>query len=171
LHFWGGKIIAALDRQHPRDLFDVANLINDIGYSTDIKEGFIFFLLCSKRPMHELLKPHSIDQSTVFESQFRGMTDNSFGYEEYENIKKRLIKTINESLTADDKDFILAFSKGEPDWTTIDYGKFPAIRWKLLNINRLKESNPLKYRAQIDMLERILYFTTDKVHYSAEKGR
>jgi predicted nucleotidyltransferase component of viral defense system len=49
---WGGKIIAALDRQHPRDLFDIKNLINEIGYSSEIKDGFIFFLLCSKRPIH-----------------------------------------------------------------------------------------------------------------------
>jgi len=72
---WRGKINAALDRQHPRNLFDIRNLINEVGYSPDIKEGFIFFLLSSKRPMHELLNPHSIDQSTVFESQFHGMTD------------------------------------------------------------------------------------------------
>jgi predicted nucleotidyltransferase component of viral defense system len=154
---WGGKIIAALDRQHPRDLFDVRNLMNNMGYSTDIKEGFIFFLLCSKRPMHELLRPHSIDQSFVFESQFKGMTDSPFGYDEYENVKELLIRTVNESLTANDKKFILAFSKGEPDWGTINYGKFPAVRWKLLNINKLKESNSLKYREQIDILERILY--------------
>jgi len=29
---WGGKIIAALDRQHPRDLFDIRNMINVISY-------------------------------------------------------------------------------------------------------------------------------------------
>jgi len=64
----GGKANAALDRQHPRDLFDIRNFINDIGYSTEIK----FFLLCGKRPIQELLNPHPIDQSTVFESQFNG---------------------------------------------------------------------------------------------------
>ena len=28
---WGGKICAALDRQHPRDLFDIHNLMNSTG--------------------------------------------------------------------------------------------------------------------------------------------
>lgn len=65
---WGGKINAALYRQHPRDLFDIQNLINEVGYSQEIKEGFIFFLLCGKRPIHELLNPHDIDQTAVFES-------------------------------------------------------------------------------------------------------
>lgn len=154
---WGGKINAALDRQHPRDLFDVKNLINDIGYSTEIKEGFIFFLLCSKRPIQELLNPHPIDQSAVFESQFNGMTDNSFGNDEYQATREKLIILINESLTLEDKKFLLAFSKGEPDWIKVDYSKYPAIKWKLLNINKLKENNPQKFTEQINILEQILF--------------
>jgi predicted nucleotidyltransferase component of viral defense system len=154
---WGGKINAALDRQHPRDLFDIRNLINEVGYSTDIKEGVIFFLLCGKRPIHELLNPHYIDQSAVFESQFQGMTDNTFGDDEYRETREQLIKMTNESLTTEDKEFLLAFSKGEPNWTKVDYGKYPAIRWKLLNIKKLKESNPQKYREQIEMLKQILF--------------
>jgi Domain of unknown function (DUF1814). len=154
---WGGKINAALDRQHPRDLFDIRNLINEVGYSTDIKEGFIFFLLCGKRPIHESLNPHSIDQSAVFESQFQGMTDNTFGNDEYQETREQLIKMINESLTTEDKGFLLAFSKGDPDWTKVDYSKYPAIRWKLINIKKLKESNPQKYGEQVEMLRQILF--------------
>ncbi|HBX45524.1 nucleotidyl transferase AbiEii/AbiGii toxin family protein [Limibacterium fermenti] len=155
---WGGKINAALDRQHPRDLFDVKNLMDEIGFTTDIKEGFLFFLLCGKRPIHELLRPHLVDQSAVFKSQFEGMTDYTFGYEEYANTREILIKTINDSLTKEDKEFLLAFSKGEPDWTTVDYGKFPAIRWKLLNIRKLKEANPQKYEAQVNALKQTVSF-------------
>ena len=153
---WGGKINAALDRQHPRDLFDVKNLINEVGYSADIKEGFLFFLLCGKRPIHELLRPHCINQTAVFESQFKGMTEHAFGYDEYVNTREDLIKMINESLTNEDKKFLLAFSKGEPDWTNVDYSKFPAIRWKLLNINKLKNDNPLKYGEMVEILKHVL---------------
>ena len=154
---WGGKINAALDRQHPRDLFDVRNLINEIGYSTDIKEGVIFFLLCGKRPIHELLNPNLIDQSAIFESQFNGMTDSSFGYDDYQTTRERLIKMVNESLTPEDKNFLLAFSKGEPDWSRVDYSKFPAIKWKLLNIKKLKDKNLQKYNEQVEILEGILF--------------
>lgn len=153
---WGGKINAALDRQHPRDLFDVRNLINDIGYSTEIKEGFIFFLLCGKRPIHELLNPHLVDQSAVFESQFNGMTDTSFGYDEYRTIREQLRKMINESLTQEDKKFLLAFAKGEPDWERVNYSNFPAIKWKLLNIDKLKENSPQKHKEQIEILKQTL---------------
>lgn len=137
-------------------MFDIRNLINEIGYSTDIKEGFIFFLLCGKRPIQELLNPHPIDQSAIFESQFNGMTDNSFGNEEFQATREQLIKLINESLTLEDKKFLLAFSKGEPDWRKVDYSKYPAIKWKLLNINKLKEQNPQKFTEQINILEQIL---------------
>lgn len=153
---WGGKINAALDRQHPRDLFDVKNLITEIGFTTDIKDGFIFFMLCGKRPIHELLKPHPIDQSAVFESQFVGMTDHTFGYDEYESTRKLLIKTIHDSLTKEDKEFLLAFAKGEPDWSRVNYGSFPAIKWKLLNIKKLKGSNPQKFEEQVEALKEVL---------------
>lgn len=153
---WGGKVNAALDRQHPRDIFDIRNLFNDIGYTDEIKEGFIFFLLCGKRPIHELLKPHSVDQSVIFESQFNGMTDNSFGYNEYEITRELLIKTVNESLSKEDKDFLLAFAKGEPDWNKVDYSKYPAIRWKLLNIKKLKDTNLQKFNFQVDAVKHVL---------------
>lgn len=153
---WGGKINAALDRQHPRDLFDVKNLLTEIGLTPEIKEGFIFFLLCGKRPLHELLRPNLIDQSVIFESQFKGMTDVPFEYEEYLLTRELLTKTINDSLTKEDKEFLLAFSQGEPNWTKVDYSAYPAIRWKLLNINKLKQNNPQKHKEQVDMLRLVL---------------
>lgn len=155
---WGGKINAALDRQHPRDLFDIRNLINEVGYSQEIKEGFIFFLLCGKRPIHELLNPHDIDQTAVFESQFHGMTDADFEHNEYQETKKQLVTMVMESLTTEDKEFILAFTKGEPDWTKVDYSKYPAIKWKLLNVDKLKKNNPEKYQEQIEALKRVFLF-------------
>ena len=151
---WGGKINAALDRQHPRDLFDIQNLLKEVGYSTDIKEGFIFFLLCGKRPIHELLNPQSVNQSAVFESQFQGMTDSRFGLDEYQNTREQFIDIINKSLTLEDKKFLIAFSKGEPDWSKKDYSKFPAVKWKLLNINKLKDTNPQKHQEQVEALKR-----------------
>jgi len=153
---WGGKMVAALDRQHPRDLFDIRNLIHEIGYSAEIKEGFIFFLLCSKRPMHELLNPNLIDQSAVFKNQFDGMTDHSFNFNDYKTTREELLRMINESLTPEDKEFLLAFSKGEPDWTNKDYSRYPAIRWMLMNINILKIQNPSKHKEQVGALKRVL---------------
>jgi hypothetical protein len=138
-------------------LFDVKNFINEIGYYADIKDGFLFFLLCGKRPIQELLNPHLIDISAAFEKQFNGMTDISFGYDEYKTTRNQLIRMVNESLTPADKEFLLSFSKGEPDWTAVDYSKYPAIKWKLHNITLLKKNNPQKYAEQLGAIKQILY--------------
>jgi hypothetical protein len=153
---WGGKINAALDRQHPRDMFDVRNLLNNTGLTDEIKTGFLFFLLCGKRPFHELLNPQRINQETVFNSQFSGMSNEPFSYSDYEETREKIISLINYSLSDTDKSLLVSFAKGEPKWDTSDYGKFPAIRWKLLNINKLKEDNPQKYFEQIELLEKAL---------------
>jgi hypothetical protein len=50
----------------------------------------------------------------------------------------------------------LAFSKGEPDWMKVDYSKYPAMKWKLQNINKLKEQNLPKYNDQIDAAKQVL---------------
>ena len=150
---WGGKVNAALDRQHPRDLFDMRNLFNDVGFTDEIKTGFIFFLICGNRPIHELLNPKRLDQRFVFDSQFNGMTDLAFSYEDFEKTREQMIFKIHNSLTDKDKAFLLAFIKGEPNWDDVDYGMFPAVKWKLHHIQKLKVENPQKYQRQIELLE------------------
>lgn len=58
---FGGKICAALDRQHPRDLFDTRYMLKTEGFSDQIRKGFIYCLLGSDRPMNEVLKPNFQD--------------------------------------------------------------------------------------------------------------
>lgn len=81
---FGGKICAALDRQHPRDLFDVYQLLQADGLTSNIRRGFIALLLSHSRPMHELLWPNFLDQKKVFETQFAGMTNVAFSYGQFE---------------------------------------------------------------------------------------
>lgn len=45
---YGGKICAALDRQHPRDLFDVKYMLANEGFTKEIKKGFLYCLLGAK---------------------------------------------------------------------------------------------------------------------------
>lgn len=78
---YGGKIAAALSRQHPRDLFDYKYM--DIKSFNDVKSGFIFYLLSSDKPILESLQPNSIDQKQALENQFKGMTDVPFEYADF----------------------------------------------------------------------------------------
>jgi hypothetical protein len=59
-------------------------------------------------------------------------------------------------LSEKDKALILSFVRGEPKWNESDYDKFPAIRWKLLDIKKLKDYNPQKYFEQIELVEKAL---------------
>ena len=150
---WGGKLNAALERQHPRDIFDVKNMLQKIGFTEEIKQGFLFFLLCGKRPIDEILNPNFTNQRVIFDSQFLGMTNEEFTYEEFEKIRKELVLLIQKTLTDSEKEFLLSFASGNPNWKNFDYSKYPAIKWKQLNINKLEQNNPIKFRESIKKLE------------------
>jgi hypothetical protein len=152
----GSKICAALDRQHPRDLFDVQYILNDTGITQEIKEGFLFYLLSHERPLHELLSPNWKDQKQAMETQFAGMTADAFTYELYEQTKENLLNTLHNSLTKTDKQFLLEFKSLQPDWSIYDFQQFPGIKWKLENLKKLKEMNPEKHQGQLGLLRQSL---------------
>lgn len=150
---YGGKICAALDRQHPRDLFDVKCLLENEGFTEEIKTGFLFALLSSKRPIQEVLFPHFIDQSQTFVNQFEGMTSEPFTYEDFENTRVKILEIIHNSLSKKDRDFIISFEEVKPDWTIYDFEKYPAIQWKLQNLGKLQNSNPEKHLESVNLLK------------------
>lgn len=148
---FGGKICAALDRQHPRDLFDVHYLLQNEGLTEEIKYGFISALLSHNRPIHELLSPNLLDQKGVFERQFVGMTNAPFSFMEFEQTREQLITELLEILTDNDKKLLVSFVEGEPSWglfPSLKISELPAIQWKLRNIRKLIENNPEKSMGQ-----------------------
>jgi predicted nucleotidyltransferase component of viral defense system len=156
---YGGKICAALDRQHPRDLFDVYLLFEESGYNEDVKNGFIQALVSHMRTMNEVLEPHLLDQRSAFERQFQGMTDTAFTYEDFEATRENLINIVNYSLSEKDRSFLLTFKRGNPDWDLFPVAglkDMPAVQWKLMNIQNLKRSNPDKHTEIIHRLESLL---------------
>ena len=154
---YGGKIAAALSRQHPRDLFDYIYM--ETGNIERLKRGFIFDLLGSNKPFIEYLSPNLINQQDALENQFRGMTDIPFNYENYENARTQLIAFINSMLSNEDKTFLVGFEEGKPQWEESaysDFKDFPSIQWKLLNVYNLKTQNPVKHRKEVERLKSYL---------------
>ncbi|MCG6189990.1 nucleotidyl transferase AbiEii/AbiGii toxin family protein [Maribellus maritimus] len=151
---YGGKIAAALSRQHPRDLFDYNYMEPD--KIDNLKRGFMFALLGSDKPFIESLAPHAINQQEALENQFRGMTDIPFTYENYETAREKLIAFINAMLSEEDKAFLISFEEGDPQWEKSaysDFRDFPSVQWKLLNVNKLKTQNLAKHRQEVDRLK------------------
>ena len=154
---YGGKITAALSRQHPRDLFDCKYM--ELQSFDDVKNGFMLCLLGSDKPIIESLQPNDIDQTEALENQFQGMTETPFGYEDYLESRTALLSLVNGGLTITDKEFLLSFEQGEPDWNKCcagDLSQYPSVQWKLLNIGKLEESNPVKFEQGVNKLRRYL---------------
>jgi len=155
---YGGKISAALSRQHPRDLFDCKYMPLD---SLDqAKDGLMLCLLGSDKPILESLQPNPIDQRDALQGQFEGMTDIPFSYEDYEATRKELIEKVNSLLTEEDREFLISFEQGIPEWEKCcagDLRAYPSVKWKLQNILKLKETNLTKYNAGVEKLREYFF--------------
>ena len=150
---YGGKICAALDRQHPRDLFDVKYFLENTEFTDEHREGLLLAILSSNRPLEELLYPNYLDQRAALVNQFEGMANESFSYEDFDKARENLIETIHGSLTDDDKAFLISIQSLQSDWSIYNFERFPSIQWKLQNLQRLKENNPEKYKRQLPDLK------------------
>ena len=153
---YAGKICAALDRQHPRDLFDIKLLLENEGISDDMRKAFILYLASGPRPMHELLNPNLINIEERFFKEFEGMTNVPVTLDELLVTRKQLIKIIQHDLTDNERRFLLSIKLGEPDWDLIDIAhaqQLPAIQWKLRNIQMMDDS---KKKLAVEKLRRVL---------------
>ena len=109
---YGGKICAALDRQHPRDLFDVKLLLENEGITDDVRGAFVVYLASHNRPMHELLEPSLLDFRQAFNGEFSGMTRSVVSYAELASAREDLIRSIQRSLTAEERSFLISVKEG-----------------------------------------------------------
>ncbi|MBN1560780.1 nucleotidyl transferase AbiEii/AbiGii toxin family protein [candidate division KSB1 bacterium] len=153
---YGGKICAALDRQHPRDLFDIKLLLDNEGVTNEIRRSFVVYLVSHSRPMAELLAPNLQDIKRVFETEFVGMTRIPVKLSELVGARGRLLSIISEQLTEDERKFILSIKLGEPEWDRLaipGIEKLPAIQWKLMNIERMQKK---KHRIAVEKLKRVV---------------
>ncbi len=154
---YGSKICAALDRQHPRDLFDIKILFENEGVTDAIRTAFIVYLCSSGRPFEEFLSPNYIDLRNAFENQFRGMSLIPVTLGELESARERLTGEIMASLTDSERQFLYSFSEGLPDWSLLALPEhipdLPAVKWKLLNIAKMDSE---KKRKQLANLKRVL---------------
>ena len=156
---YGGKICAALDRQHPRDLFDIYQLIQNDAITEDIIKGFVVMLLSANRPLYEIIAPNILDRESVFYSEFQGMTDTDFTYEQHIETLKYLIKMVQRYLRENYKNQLLDFVALNADFASFNIQnleKFPAVKWKLQNLKKLHEINPDKFKQEYHSLKKIL---------------
>ncbi len=153
---YGGKICAALDRQHPRDLFDIKLLIENEGIDESIIRVFIFYLISHDRPIVEVLNPTLLDIEQIFENEFSGMTTDAVSLDDLIRVRSKLIEIIRTQLSDEQKDFILSFKNKKPEWDLSgieNLEKYPSVQWKLINLNQMEAK---KHKFASDKLKEYL---------------
>lgn len=148
---YAGKLCAALDRQHPRDLYDVHLLYQHEGLTDALFRTFLVYAACSGRPLHELIDPNRIAIDRAFADEFDGMTIEPVPLATLLAARERLIEDIGSRMTGAAAAFLLSIHDVEPDFDLIRLpgaAELPAIRWKLLNLRKLKDGNPDKHADQ-----------------------
>lgn len=138
---YAGKLVAALDRQHPRDLFDVRDLLANEGLTDDLRRAFLVYLISHNRPMGEVLSGRVKDLDAEFKDGFDGMTEQTVFVEDLIDTQMTLIKLLINDMPDAHRTFLIGFEKGEPDWSLLGFphaSELPAVRWRQYNLDRLK---------------------------------
>jgi len=152
---YGGKLVAAMDRQHPRDFFDVLKMYESHGLTQEILDCFVVYLAGHNRPVHEVLFSNPQPMAETFNNEFVGMTSDPISLIELNLTQKRLMAELPQALTREHRDFLLSLVQATPDWSLMPFNhlhQMPAIKWKLMNLVKLKKSNPNKFAQQHEML-------------------
>jgi len=137
---YGGKLCAALDRQNPRDFFDLYFFLKHNSYTRDLHETFMVYLLSSKRPISDLISPNKQDMRPTYDKLFAGMTTLNVDCPMLEETRDQIFALIKDSFTEKDKEFLMSFKNGEPIWDLFPIKNaqdFPSVKWKLHNIKNM----------------------------------
>ena len=152
---YGGKIVAALDRQHPRDLFDVMELFKHEGITPGIRRAFVVYLASHNRPVHEVLFPELRDIQMDYERNFKGMISQPTELAELLETRDRMINELHAGLDADERRFLLSLVRAQPEWELLGIphvSELPAVRWKLQNLARLQRERAEQFELQYTTL-------------------
>lgn len=154
---YGSKLVAALDRQHPRDFFDVHGLYRQSGLQPEMVECFVGYLSGHNRPVHEVLFSRDLDLTQAYENEFAGMAREPVTLADLLSTRAQLRRDLMAALTDAHRNFLLSLVAAEPRWELMSCRhliELPAVQWKLQNLSRLQQTNPPKFRLQGEELRR-----------------
>ena len=158
---YGSKLVAAMDRQHPRDLFDALQMLEQDGLSDETLECFVTYLAGHNRPIHEVLFGNDKDISLEYRDNFVGMTTEEVSLDQLLAVRQRLRTEIPQRLTAHQKAFLVGLSQATPDWSLLacpHAQELPALRWKLANLETFRGKRPADFHYQAtQLMERLGY--------------
>ncbi len=144
---YAGKLVAALDRQHPRDLFDVRDLLANEGITDEVREAFLIYLASHNRPMSELLATPRKDIAAEFANNFDGMTEEDVPLDDLLDARETMFEQLIGAMPEHHRTFLVDFEAGKPDWASLAVpgaAKLPAIKWRQQNYDRLDRNTRIE---------------------------
>jgi hypothetical protein len=149
---FAGKLMAALDRQHPRNLYDVWRLYEGGPIESGMLSAFVVYLCGHNRPAHEVLdSPERLlaeDYDRALVGMIRGdVPPLAALLASRAQLRRDIVQSISES----DRAFLAGFFAGEPDWSLLPYphaSELPALAWKLRNLEILRSKRPDEFDRQ-----------------------
>lgn len=154
---YAGKIVAALDRQHPRDLYDVKLLLENEGVSDDLRRAFVAYLLSSARPLNVILNPPRRNIAQKYEQEFVGMTLEDVPLDELLTVREQLVEIMVAGMPEEHRRFLLSFKRGGPDWDLLGLpgvANLPAVKLRVQKLDALgnerRHAELLKLAAILD---------------------
>lgn len=157
---YAGKLVAALDRQHPRDLFDVGLLLANEGIGDELRRAFIVYLLSHDRPMSEILAPTRKNVAPEFARVFEGMTEKPVPLDDLLKTREAMIAELVGNMPDAHRRFLVSFERGGPEWPLLAVAGaevLPAVLWRQQNLDKL---NSAKRAALVARLEDVLFEKT-----------
>ena len=148
--------LTAMDRQHPRDLFDVMELFAHGGITPAIRRAFVVYLASHNRTIHEVLFPTPKDFQLAYDGSFVGMTTEPVTLEALLDARRRLLRELPALLDPNERGFLRSLVRAQPDWSLLGIphlAELPAIRWRLQNLEQLSRRQPARFRALAETLD------------------
>jgi len=153
---YAGKLVAALDRQHPRDLFDARDLLANEGIDDDLRRAFIVYLISHPRTMGEVLTVRPKPLSKEFVQAFEGMTTEPVTVKQLNEAREALVAELLDKMPDAHREFLISFKEGQPKWELLGVPgakDLPAVRWKQQNLDKL---DPARRADLVKKLRKVL---------------
>lgn len=139
---YAGKAVAALDRQHPRDLFDVWVRNQSGGYTSSDLDVFAVYLAGHNRPPHEVLAGRDKALEDLNVSSLVGMVANGMpSVEELNHTRRELRVDVLDRMSSEARVFLLSFFTLAPIWSALPFtglDQLPALQWKQHNLEKFR---------------------------------
>lgn len=153
---YGSKLVAAMDRQHPRDIFDVQSMYSRFGLQAEIVSCFVAYLVGHNRPIHEVLFAPAKNIEALYHKHFVGMTRDPVELDVLLETQTELLHDLPRALTHNHREFLSSFVRLEPAWERMPFPNLrdlPGVRWKMANLDKLRTRDRARFEMQLKALD------------------